>query len=139
MMPLYSQSNMGYKDFKNAIASSDFMKGIDKQPTLTDGKAYDLDKTVWNEVLATTKSKEEALFSFVEYLDLVKSHVKGFMYKIADEHRSGVLPWDDTAASVCSGPLLGVMWMMANMHCNLELFGLYICLDMMMRGLNKLL
>lgn len=36
-------------------------------------------------------------------------------------------------------PLIGILWMTATMRRQYELFGGYICLDMMKRGINKLL
>ena len=34
--------------------------------------------------------------------------------------------------------LLGVVWLTATKRCNLELFGSFLCFDMMMRGINTL-
>jgi hypothetical protein len=35
-----------------------------------------------------TKNRDEGLFSFIEYLDLIRSKAKGFTYKIAILHRA---------------------------------------------------
>ena len=65
--------------------------------------------------------------SFIEYLELIKCRAKGFTYKLAE----------DTSGD--GKKLIGVVWMTATMRRNFELFGGYISLDMMKRGLNTLL
>ena len=62
--PLYSSLNGNYIAFRESIASSDFMKGIDNQPAMTGDEAYALATDVWNEVSSTTTTKEDMIFLF---------------------------------------------------------------------------
>ena len=61
---------------------------------------------------------------------MIKARAKGFTYKLAEEEAS---------ENNDKKKLLGVLWMTATMRKNFELFGGYMCLDMMKRGLNTLL
>ena len=137
LLPAYAKSNGDYANFKESLGSTELLQGLDHQPDLNDDEAYDLAKTVWMEVSATTKTKEEALFSFVQYLDLIQHRARGFSYKIASvdgDHSVTCL-----SPAVAKKKLLGVVWMTGTMRRNLELFGHYLCMDMMMRGINTLL
>ena len=59
----------------------DFMKGIDNQSATTDDEVYALATNVWNEVSSTTTTKEDMIFLFVQYLELISVRVKGFHLK----------------------------------------------------------
>jgi hypothetical protein len=83
---------------------------------------------MWQEIDDSHANCDDSIFSFINYLQLIKSKAKGFAYKLARDHRGGD-----------NGKLLGVIWQTATMRRNFELFGGYICLDMMKRGINKLL
>ena len=67
----------------------------------------------------------------IDYLELIKSRAKGFVYRLASE--AILVPGMSNRRK-----LLGVLWQTATMRRNFELFGGYLCLDMMMRGLNTL-
>ena len=92
---------------------------------------YKFAQSLWLEVGGTT-NKDEGLFSFIEYPNLIRSKAKGFTYKIAEF----------TSNSYISGngkKLLGVIWQTATMRRNFELFGDLIGLDIMKQGINTLL
>lgn len=125
-MPIFRKSNYDYEAFKEVVNASDMLQGIDNEE-LNDDEAYTLCQTLWLEIVNTTHSKEEAIFSFLEYLELIKSRAKGFVYKLAEDN------------SGKKKTLLGVIWMTATMRRNFELFGGYISMDMMKRGINTLL
>ena len=76
---------------------------------------------------AAGRNGEDALFSFLDYLELIKSRAGGFSYKLAED------------ISGKRKKLVGVLWMTATMHCNFELFSGYLSLDMLKCGLNTLL
>jgi len=130
VMPIYRKSNCQYEEFKEVVNASELMHGIDNEESLNDDEAYELAQSLWLEIASTTSNnKEEAIFSFMEYLVLIQSRAKGFTYKLAE----------GTVKGGSKKKLLGVLWMTATMRRNFELFGSYICLDMMKRGLNTLL
>lgn len=126
LMPIFRKSNNDYEAFKEVVNASDMLQGIDNEE-LNDDEAYQLGQSLWLELVNTTDTKEEAMMSFIEYLELIKSRARGFTYKLAED------------TSEQKKKLLGVIWMTATMRRNFELFGGYICLDMMKRGLNTLL
>ena len=66
---------------------------------------------------ANCSHKEEAIFSFLHYLELIKSRAKGFMYKVAS-NESGK-----------KKKFMGVLWLTVTMCCNFELFCAYLCFD----------
>ena len=78
-----------------------------------------------------TANKDEGLFSFIEYLDLIRSKAKGFTYKIAE-------PTSNSYISGNGKKLVGVIWQIATRRRNFELFGNFIGLDMMKRGITTL-
>ena len=65
--------------------------------------------------------------SVLQYLKLISVRAKGFVYEEIFIMENG------------KRRLLGVIWMTSTMRRNYELYGGYICFDMMKRGLNKLL
>ena len=131
LMPIYKATDGNYDKFKEVANANDLLDGIDNAPTLDDDEAYDLAQSLWLEVTNTTKNTEEAIFSFIDYLELIKSRAKGFVYCLAGEDIS--VPGQGNRRK-----LLGVLWQTATMRRNYELFGGYLCLDMMMRGINTL-
>ncbi|KAL7525688.1 hypothetical protein ACHAXR_001115, partial [Thalassiosira sp. AJA248-18] len=130
-MPIYKKTDGDYHKFKEVANACDLLDGIDNSPTLDDDEAYDLAQSLWLEVVNTTSNPEEAILSFIDYLELIKSHAKGFVYRLASEDVS-------VSGRAKRKKLLGVLWQTATMRRNFELFGGYLCLDMMMRGLNTL-
>ncbi len=127
LLPSFKKTKGDYEEFKKVANSNDMLSGIDNTPSLHDDEAYQLGQSLWLELVNTTDTKEEAMMSFIEYLELIKSRARGFTYKLAED------------TSEQKKKLLGVIWMTATMRRNFELFGGYICLDMMKRGLNTLL
>ena len=119
--------NGDYEEFKKLVNESDFLSGIDNEVSLDDDEAYELAQSLWAEVMSDV-DKEEALFSFIDYLQLISARAKGFFHKFAYE-----------TSNNGQQKIVGVMWQTATMRRNFELFGDFIGLDMMKRGLNKLL
>jgi hypothetical protein len=74
--------------FKEAKNCSDLLNGIDNKMSLDDDKAYGFAQSLWLEVTSTTTQKEDALFSFPEYLELFKFKAKGSTYKLAANTQS---------------------------------------------------
>jgi hypothetical protein len=89
-------------------------------------------KKRWGRPTQILSGREEALFSFIEYLDLIRSNAKGFTYRTAES--------TSNLSKSCQGKkLLGVIWQTATMRRNFELFGNFIGLDMMKQGISTLL
>ena len=128
LLPVYKQSNGDYEQFKAVVNASDMLNGIEDEVSLDDDEAYEFAQSLWLEVVSTTDSKE-GLFSFMEYLDRICLKDKGFTYKIAES---------PSHKSTCghNKKLLGVIWQTATMRRNFELFGDFIGMDMMKRGIN---
>ena len=132
LLPEFRETNRDYAIFKERISAEEVMQGLDNQPDVNEDEAYSIARQTWLEICKSNSSQSEMLFSFKQYLKLIQSRAKGFSYKIYG---------DDTQQ--LSGnlvkKLMGVLWMTATMRRNLELFGVYLCFDMMMRGINTLL
>ena len=142
LFKVFKNTNGDYEAFKKMVNASDFLSGIDNETSIDDDEAYELAQSAWAEVNDAVENKDEALFSFIDFLKLIAARAKGFTYKLATEEivtrRSG----SGTGASVGGSgkkKLIGVLWQTATMRRNFELFGDVIGLDMMKRGLNKLL
>ena len=59
-----------------------FLDGIHNRVTLDDDKAYELTQSLWLEVESTTKCRDDGMLSFIEYLKLIKSKTKGYLYDL---------------------------------------------------------
>ncbi|EJK50475.1 hypothetical protein THAOC_30532, partial [Thalassiosira oceanica] len=126
--PIFKQSNGDFQKFQEQATSSDLLSGIDDATSLNDDEAYEMAASAWFEVRNSLGgTREDAVFQFVDYLKLIQARAKGFSFKLAE----------DTSGK--KKTLLGVLWMTATMRRNFELYGDYISLDMMKRGLNTLL
>ena len=68
---------------------SDLLMGIDNQLALEDDEAYELASVICEEVLATTENLHDAIFSFIEYLDLIADRATGFSNKVVSQMRGG--------------------------------------------------
>ena len=123
----FHNANKEYNTFKEEINSCDLLNGIDDQCTLDDDDAYELAHQLCEEVVRTSKNDTEAIFSFQEYLALIAERATGFSYQVVSERRKN------------ETKLLGVFWMTATMRRNYELFGSFLCFDMMKRDINTLL
>jgi len=138
LMPTYRKSNGEYEAFKEVANASNMLDGIDNEVTLNDDEAYTLAHNLWLEVSNDVKTRGEAIFSFIDYLELIKSRAKGFTYKLAEAEEEDNQDQRNTEEKK-KKKLEGVLWMTATMRKNFELFGDYLCFDMMKRGLNTLL
>jgi len=128
LLPKFKSTVGDFEAFQSIVNSSDLLCGIDDMPTLDDDEAYELAQSAWQELQLTDSTcNADSLFSFVGYLELIKLKAKGFCYELARDN------------SMKDKPLIGILWMTATMRRQYELFGGYICLDMMKRGINKLL
>ncbi len=136
LLPKYRNCNKDYNLFKKNIVSADFLHGIDNHCDVNDDEAYELAQSFWNEVSSNNKSENEAIFSFIEFLQLIKSHAKGFSFELAQADDYPNYCGKGKARNATDKELLGVVWMTATMRRNLELFGSFLCFDMMLRGIN---
>ena len=128
LLPVFKRTNGDFQTFQEQATSSELLSGIDDAPSLNDDEAYDMAASAWFEIRNSFGgNSEEAVFQFVDYLELIQARAKGFTFKLAE----------DTSGK--KSKLLGVLWMTATMRRNFELYGDYISLDMMKRGLNTLL
>ncbi|KAL7552459.1 hypothetical protein ACHAWF_016605 [Thalassiosira exigua] len=128
LMPSYRNCNGDYMAFQQQMGQSDLVGFLDDEVDIDDDVAYQVAHDMWLEI-STGVSNEEGIFTFIEYLKLIQSRAKGFVFKVATGNGS----------AKGKKRLLGVLWMTATMRRNFELFGGYICMDMMKRGINKLL
>ena len=128
LLPIFKQTNGDFQKFQEQATSNELLSGIDDAPCLNDDEAYDMAASSWFEIRNSFGGKRvDAVFQFVDYLKLIQARAKGFAFKLAE----------DTSGK--KKKLLGVLWMTATMRRNFELYGDYISLDMMKRGLNTLL
>jgi hypothetical protein len=131
LLPVFKESNRDYNIFKAVVNSSDMLNGIDNEVSLDDDEAYEFVHFLWLEVVGTT-NKDKGLFSFIEYLDLIRSKAKGFTYKIAEST-------SNLYTSNNGKKLLKVIWHTATMRRKFELFGDFLGLNMIKQGINTLL
>ncbi|KAL7546585.1 hypothetical protein ACHAWF_009917, partial [Thalassiosira exigua] len=128
LMPSYRHCDGNYMAFQQRMGQSDLVGFLDDDVNIDDDGPYQIAHDMWLELLSDV-SNEEGIFTFIEYLKLIQSRAKGFVFKVATEEGSvRGKKW-----------LLGVLWMTATMRHNFELFGGYISMDMMKRGINKLM
>ena len=81
--------------------------------------------SVWGEVMNDScKNKHDTLVTFEDYMASLHSRDKDFEYQILRD---------------VNGEITGCLWMTSTMRKNFELFGSFICVDAMKRGINTLL
>ncbi|KAL7525422.1 hypothetical protein ACHAWF_002523, partial [Thalassiosira exigua] len=139
LLPLYRDVNGDYDNFKSNVTSSEVLGGIDDQPDIDDDEAYELAQQLWLEVESSNMDKEASILSFIEYLDLIKSRATGFVYELATSSNAHTSLNDHSTPATPKKKLLGVLWQTATMRRNFELFGSYLALDMMKKGMSSLL
>ena len=83
LMPIYKSTDDNYTDFQEVVNANDLLDGIDNAPTLDDDEAYALAQSLWLEVMSTMNDEEDMIFSFIDYLELIKTWAKGFVYRLA--------------------------------------------------------
>ncbi|KAL7547361.1 hypothetical protein ACHAWF_011956 [Thalassiosira exigua] len=132
LLPIYRDSNGDYGSFKELVNSSDLLGGIDDNPHVDDDEAHELSQQLWLEVESSSTDREQSILSFIEYLKLIQSHAKGFVYELATDSRPA-------SQKNSKKRLLSVLRQTATMRRNFELFGSYIGLDMMKKGMSSLL
>jgi hypothetical protein len=130
LLPVYRRLDGDYEQFKEVVNAGHLLEGIDNEIDIDDDEAYVLAQSLWLEVTGSSVSKDEELFSFIEYLELIKSKAKGFAFQLAEM---------SSTTSESGKKLIGVIWQTATMRRNFELFGDFVGLDMMKRGINTLL
>jgi hypothetical protein len=130
LLPVYRRSDGDYEQFKEVVNAGNLLYGIENEIDIDDDEAYELAQLLWLEVTGSSVSKDEELFSFLEYLELIKSKAKGFAFQLAEM---------SSKTSESGKKLIGVIWQTATMRRNFELFGDFVGLDMMKRGINTLL
>ena len=115
-----------FESFKQSLGSVDVLGGLDDQDDLNDDETYQMAHDVCQEILESGASMKESMFSILQYLELISVRAKGFSYERIAVATNG------------TRKLLGLLWMTATMRRNYELYGTYLCLDMMKRAINKL-
>ena len=85
LMPTYIKSNTGYEEFKRVVNANDMLDGIENDVSLDDDEAYELAQLLWLEVTSTVSNKEDAIFSFIDYLEIIKSRANGFVFNMAKD------------------------------------------------------
>ena len=127
LLSTFFNSKTDYDIFKSVVNQSELLSGIDDKIILSDDKVHELAYLICQKVLDTATNNKDSIFSVIEYLDLMSPCAKGLPYEIL--------------ADSCGGEnkLLGVLWMIATMRYNFELFGDFVCLDMIKCGINTLL
>lgn len=112
-----------FADFQKEMSVSGLPMGLNETFDYNDDEAIASANDIWKEILNQNLSGYEALVSFEQYLKLM-SQKKGFSYELFYDSNDYIT---------------GAVWMTATMRTNFERFGHYICLDVMKRGINKLL
>jgi hypothetical protein len=130
LLPILKVSDGRFDEFQKLANANQMFAALDHDVSLDDDEAYAMSHAVLLEVKSAIGGNgPDAVFKFVDYLELIAERAKGFTFKLAS----------DTSSSSAKRKLTGVVWMTATMRRHFELFGDYISLDMMKRGLNTLL
>ena len=112
--------------FQKNVNTSTLLEGID-DCNMSDDDAINMATEVWKNLI---NGKDEdgngndSLLQFKDYFEVLAENAKGFSYELSYD---------------TEGVITGVIWQTATMRDNFERFGAFICLDMMKRGINKLL
>ena len=103
---------------------SSIAEGLD-QTEVTNDEVYGIANEIWQDVMNDNDDDcKNSLVSFVEYLEILADKASGFVYELAYD---------------LNGTINGAVWQTTTMRDNFECFGGFICLDVMKRGINKLL
>ena len=115
-----------FENFQNEINATALLSGLDSKD-ITDDEIYSLADEIWQDVMNDNiddDGEESSLVSFTDYLKILSDKAPGFVYDLAYDSK---------------GTINGAVWQTATMRDNFERFGGFICLDVMKRGINKLL
>ena len=113
-----------FESFQKIINTSQLLAGLDSE-NMSDDEAYDMATSLWKELFNKGgDDSSDSLLRFEEYLQILSEKAKGFAYDLAYDS---------------DGTINGAVWQTATMRDNFERFGGFICLDVMKRGINKLL
>ena len=86
---------------------------------IDDDEACELAQALWLEVTGMSVSKDDELFSFIEYLELIKSKAKGYVFHLAKS---------PTNTGHSEKKLIRVIWQTATMRCNLNCLEILLAL-----------
>ena len=125
-LPVFRLSS-DFEAFQNSVKDCSLLGGLDDQVMITDDEAYELAHSACAKVLKTECPGGDSVFSILEFFEVLSSRAKGFTYEKISSNGTG------------KKKLLGLLWMTATMRRNLELYGDYMCFDMMARGIMSLL
>jgi hypothetical protein len=106
LLPVFKDSNGDYECFKAVVNASDMLNGIDNEVSLDDDEASELVQSLWLEIASTTTNREDGLFSFIEYLYLMKSKAKGFKYKIGECSSNFLKPGKKLLGVICQTAMI---------------------------------
>ena len=110
--------------FQKNINTSTLFDGID-DCNMSDDDAINMATEIWSNLFnGREEDGSDSLLHFKDYFEVLAENAKGFSYQFAFDSE---------------GVINGVVWQTATMRDNFERFGGFICLDMMKRGINKLL
>ena len=114
LLPVFRKSNGDYERFKEVVYASALFDESESEVNLDDDEAYNVVHTIWVEFALSTSGKDDVLFSFIEYSELIKSKAKGLLYKLTETPSNN---------STMGNKLLGVIWQITTMRQNIECFG----------------
>ena len=92
-----------FQDFQRTVNDSTLLGGLDDQVMMTDDEAYALAHSACAEVLQEDGASEDSVFSILQFLELIRSRAKGFVYEKISSKGTG------------KKKLLGLLWMTATM------------------------
>ena len=122
------RSARDFEDFRAQANITELQGGIDNEFELDDDEAYAMAQEVCATITGGHDYKD-SLFSILDYLELIAQHAKGFSFEKSTSTDS---------ITNSKKELLGICWMTATMRRNYELYGDYLCFDMMMRVITTL-
>ena len=124
LLPVLERNPL-FENFQDEVNATSMLRGIDND-NISNDEVYNITHDIWKEVMNNNKHDEEeyTLISFSDYLKILSERAVGFAYELAYDSE---------------GTINGAVWQTATMRDNFERFGGFICLDMMKRGINKLL
>ena len=84
--PVLKATNSDFQEFQKIANFTGLLLGINNAVDLDDEQAYKLAKKALFKIKETINSGQDAIYSFVDYLELIASCAKGFTYKFAEDN-----------------------------------------------------
>ena len=121
MVPMLERVS-NFQDFQRVFKTTKLERGLDDAP-LSDDNIAELGRDIWDELLNDSES-EQCFFTFAEYMEALRQSNIGFDYQLLQD---------------TNGRYTGCIWQTATMKDNFDMFGGFLSIDAMKRGINKLL